>query len=92
MPTYDYKCMGCGDDFEHFQSMTSEPLATCKKCGGDLKRLIGAGAGPIFRGSGFYQTDYKSESSVSRSDSSKPAEKKKKEAPATKKAEPQKSK
>ena len=59
MPTYDYKCMGCGDGFEHFQTMTSDPLGTCTKCGGDLKRLIGAGLGPIFRGTGFYETDYK---------------------------------
>ena len=77
MPTYDYKCMGCGDSFEHFQTMTSDPLETCSKCGGDLKRLIGAGLGPIFRGTGFYETDYKSKKSSTNSSSTKSSEKKK---------------
>jgi putative FmdB family regulatory protein len=89
MPTYDYKCMGCGNVFEHFQSMTSEPLKYCKKCGGDLKRLIGTGIGPIFKGSGFYETDYKSKGNISKQSSSNPGEGKKKETPAAKKAEPQ---
>jgi len=62
MPTYDYKCLECGDTFEYFQSMKDEPLKVCKKCGGQLKRLIGAGLGPIFKGSGFYETDYKRKS------------------------------
>jgi putative FmdB family regulatory protein len=62
MPTYDYKCLDCGHTFEHFQQITEEPLKTCPKCSGKLKRLIGAGAGPIFKGSGFYQTDYKNKS------------------------------
>ncbi len=59
MPTYDYKCNECGYSFEVFQKMSAEPLKLCPKCGGEVKRLIGAGAGPIFKGSGFYQTDYK---------------------------------
>lgn len=59
MPTYDYKCTACDYTFEHFQAMTDKPLATCPKCKGKVKRLIGAGAGPIFKGTGFYQTDYK---------------------------------
>lgn len=59
MPTYDYKCSNCSYTFEYFQKMTDEPLETCPKCNGKLKRLIGAGAGPIFKGTGFYQTDYK---------------------------------
>lgn len=59
MPTYDYKCDNCGITFEYFQSMKDNALETCNECGGSLKRLIGAGAGPIFKGSGFYQTDYK---------------------------------
>jgi len=63
MPTYEYKCEHCGDRFDHFQSMTSEPLQTCKKCGGKLRRLIGEGAGILFKGSGFYCTDYKKSSS-----------------------------
>ncbi len=63
MPTYEYKCEQCGDRFDHFQSMTSEPLQTCKKCHGKLRRLIGEGAGILFKGSGFYCTDYKKSSS-----------------------------
>ena len=60
MPTYDYRCAGCGHRFEEFQSMTAAPLRRCPECREDrLERLIGAGAGVIFKGSGFYQTDYK---------------------------------
>jgi putative FmdB family regulatory protein len=59
MPTYDYKCLKCGYQFEYFQKMTDEPLKTCPKCGGELKRLLGTGLPPIFKGSGFYETDYK---------------------------------
>jgi putative FmdB family regulatory protein len=62
MPTYDYKCTTCGYTFDIFQSMTADPLEKCPKCGGKLKRLIGTGAGPIFKGKGFYQTDYKNKS------------------------------
>ena len=59
MPTYDYKCLSCGHSFELFQSMSSDPVSKCYKCKGQIKRLIGTGSGPIFKGSGFYQTDYK---------------------------------
>jgi putative FmdB family regulatory protein len=60
MPTYDYLCADCGHCFEEFQSMTAKPLRTCPVCKQPkLDRLIGAGAGVIFKGSGFYQTDYK---------------------------------
>ena len=59
MPTYDYICEDCQHSFEHFQSMNSEPLEICPQCGGHVKRKIGAGLSPIFKGSGFYQTDYK---------------------------------
>lgn len=59
MPTYDYECTSCGHAFEHFQSMLDKPLRKCPKCGAKLKRLIGSGSGIIFKGSGFYQTDYK---------------------------------
>ncbi len=62
MPTYDYRCLSCKHKFELFQSMMEEPISTCPECGGEVKRLIGAGAGPIFKGSGFYQTDYKNSS------------------------------
>jgi putative FmdB family regulatory protein len=60
MPTYEYACSKCGNHFEKFQSMRDEPLKKCPKCGKQaLKRLIGGGAGLIFKGSGFYITDYK---------------------------------
>ena len=60
MPTYDYKCDACGHAFEHFQSMTSDPIRKCPKCAKmKVKRLIGTGAGLIFKGSGFYITDYR---------------------------------
>ncbi len=59
MPTYDYECEKCGHKFEIFQSMMAEKLKKCPKCGGKVRRLIGAGAGIIFKGSGFYATDYK---------------------------------
>jgi len=63
MPTYDYLCDNCGHKFEKFQSITARPIRKCPKCGRkQLKRLIGAGAGIIFKGSGFYETDYRSES------------------------------
>lgn len=63
MPTYEYECPKCRKTFEIFQSMKDEPLKTCpnKKCKGKVKRLIGTGAGLIFKGSGFYITDYRSE-------------------------------
>jgi len=63
MPTYDYVCDNCGYEFEAFQSITAKPIRKCTKCGKNkLKRLIGAGSGVIFKGSGFYETDYRSES------------------------------
>lgn len=62
MPNYDYQCMSCGYTFEEFQKMTDEPLKNCPECNGTLKRLIGTGLGPIFKGTGFYQTDYKNTS------------------------------
>ena len=69
MPTYDYKCTNCNYTFEYFQPMTAEPLTECPNCKGTVKRIIGKGAGPIFKGSGFYQTDYKSNSSQNKSSS-----------------------
>jgi putative FmdB family regulatory protein len=60
MPTYEYACSKCGHHFEQFQSMRDDPLKKCPKCHKSaLKRLIGGGAGLIFKGSGFYITDYK---------------------------------
>ena len=63
MPTYDYECDACDHKFEEFQSMMDDPLKKCPKCGRKkLRRLLGTGAAIIFKGSGFYQTDYRSES------------------------------
>jgi putative FmdB family regulatory protein len=58
MPTYGYECTECGHTFEEFQSIKAEPLRECPKCKGGVKRQLGAGAGFIFKGSGFYITDY----------------------------------
>ena len=64
MPTYDYRCETCGHEFEVFQSMKDDRLTDCpqKDCDGKIRRLIGTGAGIIFKGSGFYETDYRSDS------------------------------
>ncbi|MFP4106874.1 MAG: FmdB family zinc ribbon protein [Phycisphaerae bacterium] len=62
MPTYDYECTECGHRFEKFQQMTASPVKTCPECRGKVKRLIGAGAAVMFKGSGFYATDYKNKS------------------------------
>ena len=63
MPTYDYQCAACGHTFDKFQSITAPAIKKCPSCGKmKVKRLIGTGAGIIFKGSGFYQTDYRSDS------------------------------
>ena len=63
MPTYEYRCTACGHEFEEFQSITAPVKRKCPKCGKPkLERLIGIGAGVIFKGSGFYETDYRSDS------------------------------
>jgi len=59
MPTYDYECEKCGNKFEKFQQMKDDLIKTCPKCGGKVARLIGGGGGILFKGSGFYATDYK---------------------------------
>lgn len=67
MPTYDYQCEGCNHTFELFQLMSAKPVRKCPECGKfKIKRLIGAGSTVIFKGSGFYQTDYRSEEYKSR--------------------------
>ena len=63
MPTYEYECDKCGKHFEKFQNMSEDPVQHCPECGGPVHRLIGTGAGIIFKGSGFYATDYKSSQS-----------------------------
>lgn len=60
MPTYEYQCQKCRKRHEAFQSITAKPLAKCPRCGGRLKRLLGRGSGFLFKGSGFYTTDYRS--------------------------------
>jgi putative FmdB family regulatory protein len=76
MPTYEYQCKDCGFRFEEFQSIADAPLKRCPSCKGHLVRLLSGGAGLIFKGSGFYITDYKknktnknSESEVKKTDS-----------------------
>ncbi len=60
MPTYEYECTKCGVIFERFQSITDEPVKRCPDCRCKVKRLLGSGAGIIFKGKGFYGTDYRS--------------------------------
>lgn len=62
MPTYEYVCQKCRHEFEQFQSIKDKPLSKCPQCKGKVIRKIGTGAGLIFKGSGFYITDYRSES------------------------------
>ena len=83
MPTYDYKCRKCGHAFEHVQKMSDKPLKSCPKCKkGKVDRLIGAGAGLIFKGTGFYITDYKKSSPAAAPTPSAPTSApKKKESP-----------
>lgn len=60
MPTYEYRCRACGHDFERFQKISDDPVRTCPECGEDeAERLISAGGGLVFKGSGFYATDYR---------------------------------
>ncbi len=63
MPNYDFECESCGHRFEAFQSFSESPLKTCPSCNKDtLRRLFGTGAAILFKGSGFYETDYRSDS------------------------------
>ena len=73
MPTYDYSCDACKHEFEVFESISATPQKKCPKCKKNrLRRLFGAGGGLIFKGSGFYQTDYRSESYKKAAESEKP--------------------
>ena len=63
MPTYEYHCQKCGHRFDQFQTITASPLSRCpKKCKGKIRRVISGGSGVLFKGSGFYATDYRSSS------------------------------
>jgi len=78
MPTYEYQCDACGHRFDEFQSFRDDPLTVCPKCHeAKLRRLFGTGAAILFKGSGFYETDYRSESykkaAKAESESAKPA-------------------
>jgi putative FmdB family regulatory protein len=76
MPTYEYKCRNCGHELEEFQSINDPPLVRCPACGMDsLARIMGGGAGLIFKGSGFYLTDYKKQSSTPPAKKERPGDK-----------------
>lgn len=83
MPTYEYECRRCGHRFERFQSMTDEPVKRCPECRGKVNRLLSGGAGFIFKGSGFYATDYRSDEykKKAKQESSSPSESKPKTEP-----------
>jgi len=74
MPTYDYECQSCGHVFEKFHSMTSRARVKCPQCGGRAKKMLGTGAGIIFKGSGFYETDYRRKSVSEPGGKKKPAD------------------
>jgi putative FmdB family regulatory protein len=73
MPTYQYKCKDCGIQFEEFQSMTERAIDKCPECGGKAERQISGGAGFLFKGSGFYITDYRSDSYKKAAELDKPS-------------------
>lgn len=80
MPTYEYQCRACDHTFEKFQSITAKPVKKCPQCGKmKVVRLLGTGAGIIFKGSGFYETDYRSDSYRKGAESEKPKSDKKSE-------------
>ena len=87
MPTYEYQCQKCRRRHEAFQSITAKPLTTCPRCKGKLKRLIGSGSGFLFKGSGFYITDYRSkgyQDAKKRDEQSKPSSSSDKKGPSDK--------
>ena len=87
MPIYEYQCQSCGHILQELQSMSEAALVKCPNCGkNELKRLIGSGAGLIFKGSGFYLTDYKKKSKE-KTDTVKPDQDKKSSAPSAEKTE-----
>ena len=83
MPTYDYKCSNCGEIYELFQSINDKPIKKCRNCGkNSAVRLIGGGSGLIFKGSGFYITDYKNKKTKDSKDAMKDAKKQEKKSTA----------
>ncbi|HET8654893.1 MAG TPA: zinc ribbon domain-containing protein [Longimicrobiaceae bacterium] len=72
MPTYEYRCPSCKHEFEKFQRMSDEPVAECPECGAEAERKLSGGAGLLFKGSGFYITDYRSDSYKQAAKSEKP--------------------
>ena len=92
MPIYEYQCSNCGHHLEELQSISEPPLVKCPNCGKNtLKKLIGSGGGLIFKGSGFYLTDYKNKSSVNNASPKKQkTPEKKSDTPAKPKKETQK--
>ena len=75
MLTYEYLCDACGHQFERFQPITARPVRSCPKCKKPVRRLIHGGAGLIFKGSGFYQTDYRSKGYAEAAKKDKPEKK-----------------
>jgi putative FmdB family regulatory protein len=88
MPTYEYVCQKCQHEFEQFQSIKDEPLKRCPECRGKVQRKIGTGAGLLFKGSGFYITDYRSEGYKKAAKSESSASSSKPEASGTTKSAP----
>jgi len=88
MPTYDYRCNNCNHEFELFQSMKDSPKRKCPECGQlKLERLIGTGGAVIFKGGGFYETDYRSESYKKAAESEKKAAEPKPDKPSDNKSD-----
>lgn len=72
MPTYEYECRKCGHHFDHSQPIIAKPLTHCPKCKGKIRRVISGGSGFLFKGSGFYATDYRSSSYKEKAGKEKP--------------------
>ena len=89
MPTYDYRCPKCGNEFEAFQWITAPPDANCPECGEPAKRMISTGIGLIFKGTGFYQTDYKQKDEKTKSDLKTKREGKKKDSKPSTESKPE---